>query len=450
MFHPAQQPSMLRPSFFDSLLVQQLPHSDRSSFDLAEKQDYEGYEKQLYHLELYDVDAPLFAKAYALSFIKRRRKRIKTFLGVILLIASILFLHRRLVVQPDTSFQAQKDRNGFVLPREIPNKVHFVRQLNRRSDGSARPLSFEFRHFLAYYSAHHHLSPEEINIWTDANATEVMNAARHGDLYTKSVLALPKVRVHQVSMPTVTTNGIRIEQYAHRSDFIRTRVMARYGGIYLDDDAWILRDLSPFRKVGFENIFGKQWDTKICQAFWMSTPNNTLMRAFAQLQETEFDGSWIRASNELLTNLAKDIRGFGHDRHALVLERDAFFPGQWNRQDDGLPVFYNVHEGGDQFEQGEEPLGSPTSEADLINQYRYHRNYGWKRDWRNTYLIHGYSNAVRDEKMDWMFGRFGGFSPEYIMAKSSNIARALYPALQHAIENGFLPLNNRTLSMHEL
>jgi len=40
--------------------------------------------------------------------------------------------------------------------------------------------------------------------------------------------------------------------------FIRTRVMAHHGGQYFDDGSWVIRDLAPFRKAGFENVFGKQ------------------------------------------------------------------------------------------------------------------------------------------------------------------------------------------------
>ena len=104
--------------------------------------------------------------------------------------------------------------------------------------------------------------------------------------------------------------------------------MAKYGGQYFDDDAWVIKDLAPFRNTGFDNVFGLEWGLDICQATWMSTPNNTLMNVFAQLQETAFDGDWLTASNLLITNLVRDIRGYGHDRHSLILDREAFFPGE--------------------------------------------------------------------------------------------------------------------------
>jgi hypothetical protein len=415
----------------------------RLSFDQSEKIDCIRQQIEL-ELNLYEMNpASILSRNRKKHFnapfylIKHRKARSGSTLFAFLLMLVIFFITLQ------RFYEAAIAGHGEALfkQQEIPNTVHFVRQMTRRPDGSAKPLSFEFRHFLAYYSAHLHLSPDEINIWTDADAAQIKEATRNGNSFTKAVLSLPKVRIHHVSFPDQTANGVPITQYAHKSDFIRTRVMAKYGGIYLDDDAWVIRDLAPLRRFGFDNIFGRQWDTNLCQAFWMSTPNNTLMRAFALLQESEFDGSWVRASNELLTNLVKDVRGLGHDRHALILDRDAFFPGQWNREDDGLPVFYKVHEGDGEELHGEEPLSPPRDQDELINRYRYRRDYGWRRDWRDTYVIHGYSNAVREERMDWMFGRYGSFTPLYVLARKSNIARALYPALQHALETGFLPMS---------
>lgn len=208
--------------------------------------------------------------------------------------------------------------------------VHFVRQLSRNfTDDSPKPLQFEFRHFLAYYSAHYYLKPEQINIWSDGDEETISKAKLNGDSFTKAVFKIPNVVFHKVDMPNSTKLGFPIRKYAHKSDFVRTRVMAALGGQYFDDDAWVIRDLAPFRKIGFENIFGKQWDNNICQAFWMSTPRNDLMKAFEILQETEFNGDWIRASNILITKLVRNFRGYGKDKNALILERDAFFPGEF-------------------------------------------------------------------------------------------------------------------------
>lgn len=83
---------------------------------------------------------------------------------------------------------------------------------------------------------------------------------------------------------------------------------------------------------------------------------------------------------------------------------------------------------------------------ELVDNYKKNRNYGWKRDWRSSYVIHGYSNAIRDLKAEYLFKPYQGFTPEYILSQQSNIGRALYPALKDAIDNGFLTVNTTTIT----
>jgi hypothetical protein len=390
-----------------------LPYFNRSPYDLAEQH------------EEHNLDFPSM-KTHHLH--RGRRRSVYILLGVIATLSLWLFNGHL--------FSRRLDVPHYPLPVEIPNIAHFVRQLDRNKDGTPKPLHFEFRHFLAYYSAHHYLKPDSINIWSDMTPEMISQAAIHGDIFTKAVLRIPHLKFHHVEMPNVTSTGFPIVAYAHKSDFIRTRVMADLGGQYFDDDAWVIRDLAPLRKAGFENVFGKEWGDDLCQAMWMATPNNTLMRAFERLQETEFNGEWVKASNILISNLVYDITGLGHNRHALVLERNAFFAGQWDMGDAGLPMFYKVHGEDDGIPDYGPP---PQTVDDLVNNYDFIRNKGWRKDWRNSYVIHGFSNAVRDLKAMWMFEPYGGFTPAYVLARQSNIARALYPALQHAIETGFLP-----------
>lgn len=93
---------------------------------------------------------------------------------------------------------------GIKAPSDIPNITHFVRQLTRFPNSSAKTLKFEFRHFLAYYSAYHYLKPEEINIWSDVDDEMVQEAKLNGDIYTKAVVSLPGLHFRHVDMPNVT------------------------------------------------------------------------------------------------------------------------------------------------------------------------------------------------------------------------------------------------------
>lgn len=37
-----------------------------------------------------------------------------------------------------------------------------------------------------------------------------------------------------------------------------------------------------------------------------------------------------------------------------------------------------------------------------------------------------------------MFGKFGGITLEYVLAQNNNFARAVYPAVKHALDNGII------------
>ena len=43
-------------------------------------------------------------------------------------------------------------------------------------------------------------------------------------------------------------------------------------------------------------------------------------------------------------------------------------------------------------------------------------------------------------KADEIFGKFKDVTPEYVLAQNSNFARAVYPAVKHAMDNGVLDL----------
>lgn len=320
--------------------------------------------------------------------------------------------------------------------KDIPNIAHFVRQINRHEDGQPKPFKVEFRHLLSYYSCHMFLQPEKIYFWTDAPAEVLQEARLNGNVYTRALFRIPNLSIQPASFPNATMSGTKIEQYAHKSDFVRTRIMAKMGGMYFDDDAWVLRDLTPLRKAGFDNVFSLDEGARIAQACWLSKPRNPLMIAFARLQDIVFNGEWLRASNDLITALMVHYARAPGDRSALVLEKDAFFPGYWIGE--GLNDYYEVHDDDDvkTFQE----MDAPSPFDDITSTFQFDKKWGWRRDWRRTWVIHGFSNELRARKAQWMFKEFNWFSPAYVLSQRSNIGRALYPALRHMLDSGFLIL----------
>ena len=122
---------------------------------------------------------------------------------------------------------------------------------------------------------------------------------------------------------------MKIVKLPNKSDFVRTRVMKRWGGIYLDEDIYLLKDLSVLRHAGFQNVVGRQAYGAICPALFLSMPENELITAYHALQDSVFDGGWSTHAVELLERLVLEFSD--RDRQVLVLEQEAFFPGSLGR-----------------------------------------------------------------------------------------------------------------------
>jgi mannosyltransferase OCH1-like enzyme len=55
----------------------------------------------------------------------------------------------------------------------------------------------------------------------------------------------------------MTKNGAVIQKFAHKVDFVWMDVLNEFGGIYMDTNIVILRDITDLRHIGFANIFGE-------------------------------------------------------------------------------------------------------------------------------------------------------------------------------------------------
>lgn len=253
--------------------------------------------------------------------------------------------------------------------------------------------------------------------------------------YTQAVIKMPKVHFKHHDVVNETSRRYKVDELANQSDFVRTSVLKKYGGIYLDDDAYVLRDLRPLRRLGFENIIGKQSDGDICPAVIMATKNNKMMTAYHTLQDTIFDGSWAIHATKLLTSLS--IEFAPHEHQVLVLPQDTFFPLTWWHDD--LFNIYQVHH---------EPGASELHNSDISNMTDFVQDYTlwgkrtWRRDWRESYVMHGWTSSLgrevsaRERKL--IFGKFGDITLEYVLQQTSNFARAVYPAVKSALDSGVL------------
>lgn len=338
---------------------------------------------------------------------------------------------------------------------EIPNIVHFVHLVPPEDQ---RPqdqpiLYFPFRQFIAIYSASFHLTPTTIYIHTNIPADKLPQALRTGNTYVQLIRSLPHVIFNPVSSPTHTSTGLEIPSLPNQSDFVRTEQLLKTGGIYLDDDSYVLRDLTPFRTAGFDFIAGETKITDLCPGAFLTQPGSGLVTAYHALQDKTFDGTWGAHAIDLLSTLARDFANV--PRAVLVLPQDSFFPLSWF--DDDMKTLYEPH-------MEEAFLGAPEPAAPYpgfdprisnkeeeraqaftkyVAGFDLHPPRDWQRDWRASYILHGWNSAFRtsfsDEAREEVFGSKGEFiTLEYVLGRSSNFARAVYPAVRHAVDRGLL------------
>ena len=316
--------------------------------------------------------------------------------------------------------------------QEIPNIIHYVHILPPASKNKDPILDFKFRHFVSVYSAWLYARPDIIYIHTNGGPDQVRHAKDSSNQWTRAIANLPSVEFKYSELPTRTTKGLEIVNYANRADFIRTRVIQQYGGIYIDEDIYLLKDLKELRLAGFENVVGRQQGGQICNGMFMAKPGSDMSRAFYGLQDSAFDGGWTTHGVELLTRLVSEFAG--REREVLIMEQWAFFPYSWEEW--GVKAIYETHD----TRQGKEIFSMEEAQnfnfTTFMKAFELKPGWGWRIDWRQSYAVHGWNSQTGGR--EWLFGEFGGITMKYVLARNSNFARAVYPAVKHALAAGVI------------
>jgi hypothetical protein len=324
---------------------------------------------------------------------------------------------------------------------EIPNIVHFAHLIPGPANATdSKEIKFKFRNFIAIYSAYYHLHPSTIYIHTDAAPSTIANVKNSTDKYTKIIANIPNVVFNHEVIEDFTTKGFEIKTMAAKSDFLRTRVMRKWGGIYLDIDAYVIRDLSPLRKAGYKNVVGRQVDKKVACGTFLSVPGSDLVTAYNMLQPLVFNGDWTPHSVDLMTTLAYDFSV--REKEVLILEHEAFFPGGWDPLD--LEIMYKANSQDERTVGNEVPLanGSRTQIEDYVKGFKLRTDRGWKYDWRVSYVMHGWGSGMHGQAFEKNFGKFGGVTPRYVLEGNSNFGRAVYAAVKDALDSGIINLED--------
>lgn len=209
----------------------------------------------------------------------------------------------------------------------IPNKFHFVY-------GFKQGDPFLLRHYLAVASAVKRCNPESATIWYHHKPI--------GEWWDRT-LQLPGVVCEQVE-PFTEFMGRPIRHYAHQSDIRRMIAVKEHGGIYLDIDTLVLKDLATLRNN--ECVMGVQAGRGLCNAVIMSEANGVFIsrwldeyKSFRATGETG-RGYWDEHSVVLPYKLSKVPTLQGHI--TIFSDRSFFYP-LWG-QIDKLMSASNTHD----------------------------------------------------------------------------------------------------------
>lgn len=339
------------------------------------------------------------------------------------------------------SASERKDQNRSEIssPRQerwpdIPNIVHYVMLLqNPDSD----MLNFNFNHFLSVYSTYFWLRPDIIYIHTDASE-EKIEAARNRSGWTERLCRVPGVTFNiDTTTPYVADNGHPLQGVVHRSDFLRLKAIIEYGGIYLDWDVYAFKDFKPLREMGFANVVGAERtagpDGGLNNGVLIAVKDSNMMKTFLRAAHIVYDGGWVTASCILLTALARRLSIIPYE--VMLMEADAFHPHMTNAADTAHMVFDDHPE--TPAEDGP-PLRYYTSaDGDELWDTKGQGVADWQWDGRPSpnelYAASYATHAFKNFEVAITFQ----YSVDALLARQSNFARMVYPAIRDAVDNGY-------------
>ncbi|ATY63618.1 glycosyl transferase [Cordyceps militaris] len=322
-------------------------------------------------------------------------------------------------------------------PEHIPNTAHYVYIL---ADVSG-DFSFAFSEVLSIYATSRYWQPEAIYLHTNAPA-EALERARSGAAgkWTRLLFAVPNLRVAAVTVPTHARNGKEIRLMEHKSDFVRVQAMREYGGAYLDFDVHPLRSVRALRESGFHAVAGRQQgdNAEINSGVFMNKPHSQMIELWSEGMNEAFTGEWSAHSNGALTVVCERL--VASPGEVLIMERHAFAPGSWMKDDtirlleahpDEPSSLDMMTPDGHLPQYDEEPMTRWTAAAAK-------KNPAWAQDWSKTYMLHAFNH----NQGDFEIPGFKRITPRYILERRSNMARAVYPVARDLFERGLINIDD--------
>ncbi|KZT51932.1 glycosyltransferase family 32 protein [Calocera cornea HHB12733] len=210
-------------------------------------------------------------------------------------------------------------------PNVVPPIVHYVMSMG---EGDPRPL--QYFQYLAIRSALKNLRPRLVLIHHRPGA------APHGPWWD---LLAPYVTLSPITPPEEVF-GIPVIHYAHKADVVRMQVMLQLGGVYLDQDTFVIRSFDDAGLFTEPTVLGMEADPYaekmewepggLCNAIIVAKPGASfLQRWFATYRTFNESGhEWAEHSVAMPWELA-----LTYPQEVTVLNSRAMFYPLWSKSD---------------------------------------------------------------------------------------------------------------------
>lgn len=223
-------------------------------------------------------------------------------------------------LEPDTkTLYIHKERMEKYLElnnkTNIPKKIHFI--------WFSRGKAFNLMNYIAVKAAMYHNSDYEIYLHCDALPKDNIY---YNDLKSQIITNII-VEPHYV-------NKHYVQYFQHKADYIRLNILKEMGGIYLDTDLILLRNLDKFLNQRYVMCYERPDTDKpnthfLCNAVIMCEPNNELVNEWIHIYDNswgeDFIGWWMGHSVIVPSYLRKK-----YNYMMTILPNFTFYPFLWN------------------------------------------------------------------------------------------------------------------------
>jgi hypothetical protein len=170
------------------------------------------------------------------------------------------------------------------------------------------------------------------------------------------------------------------------------------------------------------------------------------MRLWLKNEHIVYDGGWITHAVTLFNKMSRRLAAIPGE--VLILAESAFAPSSWEVKD--MEYLFGSHSEVRpsllKYLFGSHIEVQPSDSTNLMGGGYHHPGNAeavwdsaddfeeWEADYSSTYALHAFRGIDHSVPIK----NFDGIMMEYILARQSNFERAVYPALQHAIEAGLV------------